>query len=165
MTNLIVDFPRECNSKVRFSVLSDLWVYERCDDESVKRKVWYSECDFDRMKLEFKRSVQKKYATSRCAFAGRSEADDSSGSASNEELEDPDPHHGGQDEDSFDLLGPNVIRWVYAHREIHRRAVLEEQERQDREGECNPFNIASVSERYSQWSAIRAQRLSMRKTS
>ena len=63
-----------------------------------------------------------------------------------------------EESDDFDLLGPNVVRWVHGHKANHTRAVLDEQERQDRSGESNPYKIACVSQRYSQWSTIRAQR-------
>ena len=153
MSALIVDFPRERNRKVHFSSMSDLWVYER-DDGKDKSKIWYSEEEYVRMKLDFKRSILNKYETN-ISSDGQGQVDATGSARRHEGL-----NINGQEvdeSDDIDLLGPNVVRWVHAHKANHTRAVLEEQERQDRSGESNPSKIASVSQRYSQWSTIRAQ--------
>ena len=74
MSALIVDFPREHNRKVHFSSMSDLWVYER-DDGKDKSKIWYSEEEYVRMKLDFKRSILNKYEANRVSSDGQVQVD------------------------------------------------------------------------------------------
>lgn len=152
MPNLIVDFPRERNSRVCFSAMSDLWVYESELNVNETNKIWYSENEYKNMKQDLKRSILKKNNTNR-----RPSNQAGTAASANEGL----MENNGQDgetEDEIDLLGPNVIRWVHAHKISHRMAVLEEQERQGRTGERSPSKLAFVSHLYSQWSTIRAQR-------
>ena len=145
-STLIVDFPRERNRLVRFSTTSDLWVYER-DDGKDTSMTWYSGSEYDRMKLQLKCSILNKYGRNH----GSSSGDRFIGFLlDNDQQED--------ESDDVGLVGPNVVRWVHAHKMNHIRAVLEEQERQDRSGESNSFKIAFVSQLFSQWSTIRAQR-------
>ena len=146
LSPLIVDFPRERNRLVHFSTVSDLWVYERDDGKDISKN-WYSKSEYVRMKLELRCSILNKYATN--------QGNSSGGRVFGLLL---DNYRQEDESDEVGLVDPNVVRWVHAHKMIHMRAVLEEQERQDHSGESNPFKIASVSQLFSQWSSIRAQR-------
>ena len=149
MSTLIVDFPRERNRKVKLSVMSALWVVE-CYKENDKSKIWYSEHEYNRMRFEFRQSMQKKIDTNRRSPAGQEV--DTMGNTPNAGTD-------TRQEDDTDLLGSNnAVSWVKAHKENHMRAVLEEQARQDQSGEWNPYKIASVSQRYSHVSSTRARR-------
>lgn len=125
--NLIVEFPvnsegssadTDVMRKVQFSTRSVMLVYDR-QDSADKNKMWYSDNEYDEMRSEFKRTVQKAQET--CCY-------------------------------SLSQMEP-----IRVHNMNRVRAVLDEQKRQDRSGVYNSDRLASVSQRYSQWSRIRAK--------
>jgi len=54
------------------------------------------------------------------------------------------------------LLTPDLIKKSRAVRARCKKAVLDEQERQDRAGEHDPIKLADVSNNHSKWSTKRA---------
>jgi hypothetical protein len=80
--------------------MSALWVVE-CYKENDKSKMWYSEYEYNRMRLEFRRSMQKKYKTNRRSPAGQEV--DTMGNAPNKGTD-------SRQEDDSNLLGSNEIR-------------------------------------------------------
>jgi hypothetical protein len=128
--NLIVGFPEDRESlsadtdvmrKVQFSTRSVMFFYDPQGQDSAdnNKKMWYSDDEYNEMRSEFKRTLQKAQETYRC---------------------------------SLSQMDPMRV-----HNMNRVRAVLDEQERQDRSGVYDSDRLASVSQRYSQWSRIRAK--------
>ena len=147
--HLIIDFPRtrRCHARpcgtnkkkeLRFSTSSRLHIFEHQDVEA--SEVWYSDRDVKLMKVANRKAAME--------VSARLSSRSSNGSITVTGLE--------------RLLTPKTLKKSYAVRQAVRAAVLEEQERQYRQGEeVDPIKIRSVAARYSAWSTKKAHTIAL----
>eukprot|EP00579_Thalassiosira_antarctica_P007431 CAMPEP_0201889264 /NCGR_PEP_ID=MMETSP0902-20130614/29578_1 /ASSEMBLY_ACC=CAM_ASM_000551 /TAXON_ID=420261 /ORGANISM="Thalassiosira antarctica, Strain CCMP982" /LENGTH=151 /DNA_ID=CAMNT_0048419787 /DNA_START=247 /DNA_END=699 /DNA_ORIENTATION=+ len=151
MSDLIVDFPqRRCHAektarmaRVHFAKEHEIRFFERHNKASADA-VWYNVEDYKAMRIAAKRAAQD--VRKRVLKLRPSSESDSASVAVADEL------------DSYTLVGiekilsPNIIKKTRASMKRCRRAVLDEQARQDESNnEYDPNRLASVAHHHAQW--------------
>ena len=151
MSNLIVDVPqtRKAGSAkkrrtVQFSTKSDIRFYQRADEADAS-EMYYSNEDYRAFEKDHERAIQDVHRHNERSCSSLST-------------------------DDFKLLYGRVLttgiendlmKKTMAKRTRYLDAVLDEQDRQDAAGYCDPDRLAYVSRHYSKWSAKRALKIGM----
>lgn len=160
MTDLIVDFP-SCRSvhrktssaktaprpkkTVHFAPMADIKFIERIGGADSSPILWYSQRDYVHMKVSARQAAIDAY--DRSIMRSPSEVDDDLDRAVHDCM--------------LTLLAPSVVKKSKATRVKCVRAVLMEQERQDRIGRCDPIGIALSSRHYSEPASKRAHSIGL----
>lgn len=139
MAELIVDFPQRLRISgedqrrgprrtVRFAPMSQIQVFERIDEANA-RKIWYSDRDYAAIRLANSRSVQELHALA--THPDQAEVSQALAECATMGFE--------------QVLTPKLAKRTKANRVRCWGAVLDEQDRQDREGASDPMKIALAS--------------------
>ena len=150
-SDLIVDFPAQARQsgvsskpkkKVAFSIVSDIRFYERPDKVHAK-ELHYSKDDMTKFRMANRQAVRDVH-TRHHSFVNGAEVDARAA------------FQGCELTGIENLLTPGLARKTMACKKGCWNAVLDEQERQDASGCCDPNRIANASKKYSRWATRRS---------
>lgn len=167
MTDLIVDFPSRrsfskdtitCNKRsrrkaVHFSPMAHICLIEPTEDESSS---WYSSKEMKSFRVQNVKNVQE---VNRHVLAITSGTFGSDSASSMPQVESQHLMNDCSLVGIENLLTPKIIKKKLKMRRRCVEAVLNEEERQFRTGECDMDRLAAVSAQYSKWSVQRAEQI------
>lgn len=165
MTDLIVDFPqrqrddqrrgRRRSAGVQFAPESEILIYAR-HPEADPRRMWYTAEEY----ASFRTAARRDVRNVRGQLLEVQSSSDGGGTTAGGRS-DPTDALRILDVSAMigieNLLSPAIVWKMKAARVQCRRAVLDEQERQDGEGECDPDLLAAAAGRCTEWSKQRAR--------
>ena len=157
-SDLIVDFPAQARrtavsskpkkNMVRFSTVSDIQFYERPDKVHAK-ELHYSREDISQFKTANRQAILDIHMK-HLSFAKTTTEDDANV-----------VFQGCEFTGIENLLTPNLASKTMALKRGYRNAVLDEQERQDASGYCDPDRLARAAENYSRWATRRSLKIAI----
>ena len=155
-SDLIVDFPAQARRKVigskpkkmvRFSTMSDIQFYERPDKVHAK-ELHYSREDIREFETANRQAILDIHMKHLSLVNGTTEYDANV------------LFQGCEFTGIENLLTPSLMKKTMAIKRRCWDAVLDEQERQDASGYCDP-DIARAAENYSRWATERALKIAI----